>query len=71
MNRQINDDDNYNSRNNAQNRNTNEDRETGENTNFVNNLMNNPREAIANELIHRAEENLTKSWSDRFNCNFE
>ena len=39
--------------------------------NFINDFMNNPKEAIAKEIIGRAEENLTKSWSDKFKCNFE
>ena len=39
--------------------------------NFMNDFMNNPKEAIAKEIIGRAEENLSKSWSDKFKCNFE
>ena len=59
---------NYNSNSIQENQsNPNED-----NNNFVSDFINNPKEAIAKEIIGRAEENLSKGWAERFGCcNFE
>lgn len=70
MNRQnYEEESNLNSRNNRNN-NQNQNPEQGQgeqNPNF----FTNPQEAIAKELMNRAEEKLTKGWLDKFKCNFE
>jgi len=38
---------------------------------FINNLLNNPKEAIAKEVMERAQHKLSQSWLDKCKCNFE
>ena len=38
---------------------------------FMNNLLNNPKEAIAKEVIERAQQKISQSWFDKCKCNFE
>jgi len=35
---------------------------------FMDNLLKNPKEAFANELIGRAKEKITQSWYEKFKC---
>jgi hypothetical protein len=73
MNRQnFDEESNMNSRNNNINFNnqSNQNNQQGEPDNNPN-FFQNPQEAIAKELMNRAEEKLTKGWLDKFKCNFE
>jgi hypothetical protein len=70
MNRQ-----NYDEENNINNRNNRNDN-YNQNPQQMNeeqnpNFFTNPQEAIAKEIMNRAEEKLTKGWLDKFKCNFE
>ena len=38
---------------------------------FMNNLLNNPKEAIAKEVMERAQQKISQSWLDKCKCNFE
>jgi hypothetical protein len=42
-----------------------------EENNFVSDFMNNPKEAIAKEMINKAGEQISRSWFDKCKCNFE
>ena len=37
-------------------------------SNFVNDFINNPKEAIAKEIMNKAEENISKGWSSWCEC---
>jgi hypothetical protein len=56
----MNNQEEYNPRNNNQ-----------ENSNLIGGLLTNPKEAIAKEIMNRAEENITKGIGEKFKCNFE
>ena len=68
MNRQYYDEENNLNRNNTGNQNYHQQASSQEQSP---NFFTNPQEAIAKELMSRAEEKLTKGWLDRFKCNFE
>jgi hypothetical protein len=38
---------------------------------FLDNLIDNPREAIAKEVIDQAQEKISQNWFDKCKCNFE
>ena len=35
---------------------------------FMDNLLKNPKEAFAKEMIERAQEKITQSWYEKFKC---
>jgi hypothetical protein len=38
---------------------------------FMNELLKNPQDAIAKQVMERAQEKITQSWFDKCKCNFE
>jgi hypothetical protein len=38
---------------------------------FMSDIFKNPKEALAKEVIERAQAKLTQTWYDRFKCNLE
>jgi hypothetical protein len=48
----------------------NEENYDSNENNFAYNFVNNPKEAIAKELMNQAEQK-SKGWFDRFKCNFK
>ncbi len=38
---------------------------------FMNNLLNDPKEAIAKEVVERAQQKISQSWLDKCKCNLE